>query len=316
MSGGPHQRVKTCGDFRVGLQVVPIGPSECLVIRGRAGANGGEHGSPRVRHPAADTVEVQEESSSFVEENAGEIIEFESARRGIREYAFRGQMAEDPVKRIAIGSGRRGKLGDIRGARGDVIRHPEGRDDVDTPRGAEVSEFPDIHSDSMTQADMLDSMANNEPDATLRKQLAAMISGGHAHITFEDVVRDFPRHRIGQRPPGIPHSAWELLEHLRIAQNDIVEFSRSGNYESPSWPEGYWPADTAPSDSADWDRSVQQYLDDRARLVEMLSDPAHDLHAEFPWGDGQTLLREALLVLDHNSYHLGQLMLVKKSWQD
>lgn len=155
-------------------------------------------------------------------------------------------------------------------------------------------------------------MAHNEADRLVRKQLAAMISGGHAHITFEDAVHGFPLDRIGERPPEMPHSAWELLEHLRIAQHDIVEFSRSGEHQSPKWPEGYWPAAPAPGDPAEWDHSVRNFLKDRARFEEMLSDPARDLLAAFPWGDGQTLLREALLIMDHNSYHLGQLMLVKK----
>jgi uncharacterized damage-inducible protein DinB len=149
-------------------------------------------------------------------------------------------------------------------------------------------------------------------DASLREHLIQLLKGGHAHATFEDAVRKFPVEKAGIRPNGAPHSAWDLLEHIRIAQNDILRFSQSADYESPSWPDGYWPAAPAPAGEMEWHRSVRAFHKDLADFQAMVRDPARDLHARFPWGDGQTLLREALLIADHNAYHLGQLVLVRR----
>lgn len=149
-------------------------------------------------------------------------------------------------------------------------------------------------------------------DRTLRKQLVEVLRGGHAHATFDDTVDGFPVKQAGVRPGKMPHSAWELLEHMRIAQNDILEFSRSADYISPKWPDDYWPASPAPSGEAEWRKSVQLFREDLAAFEALLQDPRQDLNRPFPWGDGQTLLREALLIIDHNSYHLGQLMLVRR----
>ncbi len=118
--------------------------------------------------------------------------------------------------------------------------------------------------------------------------------------------------RAGIRPNGSPHSAWELLEHLRISQNDILLFSQSSDYVSPGWPEGYWPAHPAPAKSEDWSESVRAFRDDRATFESLVRDPNRDLSERIPWGDGQTLLREVLVLADHNAYHLGQLVLVRK----
>ncbi|MCZ2076912.1 MAG: DinB family protein [Bryobacteraceae bacterium] len=150
-------------------------------------------------------------------------------------------------------------------------------------------------------------------DGTLRKQLVEMLHGGHAHATFIDTVEGFPVKQAGVRPDNMPHSGWELLEHMRIAQNDILEFSRSADYISPKWPDGYWPASPAPSSEADWRKSVQLFREDLAAFEGLLQDRGQDLSQPFPWGDGQTLLREALLIIGHNSYHLGQLMLVRRA---
>lgn len=147
-------------------------------------------------------------------------------------------------------------------------------------------------------------------DAALRKQLRELLGGGHAHAALDDVVGDFPSDRAGIRPEGAPHSAWELLEHMRIAQNDILRFCQSADYVSPPWPQGYWPASPAPSRPELWDKSVQAMKDDLAAFEALLKDG--DLYRPFPWGDGQNLLREALLIADHNSYHLGQLALVRR----
>ena len=149
-------------------------------------------------------------------------------------------------------------------------------------------------------------------DQSLRDQLVAMLKGGHAHITFDKTVEHFPLDRIGVRPPGMPHSAWELLEHIRIAQNDILKFSESADHVSPEWPGGYWPASPAPGDAKDWGKSVRSFRADLTAFEKLVQDPKRDLFEPFPRGEGQTLLREAILIVDHNSYHLGQLLLVRR----
>lgn len=153
-------------------------------------------------------------------------------------------------------------------------------------------------------------MANS--DSTLRKQLITSISGREAHIDFASAVKDFPPALRGLKPAGAPHTAWQLLEHMRIAQHDILEFSRDPNYKSPEWPEGYWPESEAPPDPKAWDSSVRALEHDARELHKLIEDSRQDLFKPFPHGDGQNLLREALLVASHNSYHLGQLVFLKK----
>ena len=150
-------------------------------------------------------------------------------------------------------------------------------------------------------------------DKELREQLVALLEGGHAHAGFDDAVKDFPNEKAGVRPDGLPHSAWELLEHIRLAQEDILRFSQSAEWTSPKWPEGYWPKSPQPANPKQWDESVARVRRDLAEFIALVRDLKQDLHAKFPWGDGQTLLREALLIADHNSYHLGQLVLVRKA---
>jgi hypothetical protein len=150
-------------------------------------------------------------------------------------------------------------------------------------------------------------------DSDLREHLVELLDGGHAHIRFDDAVKDFPRDMRGLRPDGCPHSAWELLEHLRIAQWDILEFSRDANHVSPDFPSGYWPASAAPSDDAAWDASVAAFRRDLDALAALARDASVDLYARIPHGDGQTVLREILLAADHNAYHLGQFMIVRRA---
>ena len=149
-------------------------------------------------------------------------------------------------------------------------------------------------------------------EQVLREHLVAALRGGHAHITFDKAVRGFPSDRVGIRPGGLPHSAWELLEHIRLAQEDILRFSQSADYVSPPWPEGYWPSSPAPERDTQWAASIRRYRKDLDEFEAMILDPAKNLRKKFPWGDGQTLLREALTIIDHTSYHLGQLVLVRK----
>lgn len=149
-------------------------------------------------------------------------------------------------------------------------------------------------------------------DAALRKQLVKLLSSGEAHAEFEDTIRDFPEELRGKRPQGSPHSPWQLLEHMRLAQSDILEFSRDAQHESPVFPDGYWPAAPEPPDAEAWDKAVNSFLADRSALCDLVADASVDLYARIPHGSGQTLLREALLTADHNAYHLGQLLLLRR----
>lgn len=146
----------------------------------------------------------------------------------------------------------------------------------------------------------------------LRDHLVTLLDGRQAHLEFDTVVDALPFELQGRQPEGAPHSAWQLLEHMRIAQWDILEFSRNPKHVSPSWPEGYWPQEAAPRDENAWGKSVADFRANLQELKRLVSDPKADLFAPFPHGDGQTLLREALLVADHNAYHLGQLVLVRR----
>lgn len=149
-------------------------------------------------------------------------------------------------------------------------------------------------------------------DSDLRQHVLTLLKGGNAHATFDDAVKNFPPDLRGKKPKGAEHSAWQLLEHLRIAQWDILEFSRDPKHQSPDWPSGYWPAKPAPPDEKAWDKSVRAFRRDLKELSEMVADESIDLFARIPHGDGQTVLREALLAADHNAYHIGQLVLVRR----
>ena len=149
-------------------------------------------------------------------------------------------------------------------------------------------------------------------DERLREHLIELLNGGSAHVAFSDVVEDMPEKLRGVKPSGLPHSAWMLLEHLRIAQWDILEFSRNAKYKAPKWPEGYWPSTEGPPSVAAWNKSIQQFRKDLKAMKDLVTNPKTDLYARIPWGDGQTILREALLVADHNAYHLGQLLDVRR----
>ncbi|MDQ6759325.1 MAG: DinB family protein [Acidobacteriota bacterium] len=147
---------------------------------------------------------------------------------------------------------------------------------------------------------------------SLRKHLADLLSMKGAHLTFDAALSGFPVELRGSKPPGAPHSPWQLLEHLRIAQEDILDFSRNPNYKEKKFPDDYWPATEAPPTSQAWEASIQQFKDELNQMQELIADTSHDLLAKIPHGKGQTLLREALLVADHNAYHLGQLVFLRK----
>ena len=148
--------------------------------------------------------------------------------------------------------------------------------------------------------------------ASLRQHLIELLTAGHAHATFEDAIEGLPANLRGDKPDKFPHSPWMILEHLRIAQWDILEFSRNGKHESPKFPEGYWPKSETPPSANAWTTSVEQFESDLKAMKDLISNPKTDLFAKIPWGDGQTVLREAMLVADHNSYHVAQLVDVRR----
>lgn len=149
-------------------------------------------------------------------------------------------------------------------------------------------------------------------DQHLRQNLAYLIAGGGAHAKFDDAIKNLPPSLRGKKPANFPHSAWMILEHLRIAQWDILEFSRNRKHKSPNWPEGYWPKQPAPPNAAAWTKCIRQFRADQKAMLALIANPKTDLFAKIPWGDGQTILREALLVADHNAYHLAQLVDVRR----
>ena len=151
-----------------------------------------------------------------------------------------------------------------------------------------------------------------DPHASLRQHLIEVLTGGHAHATFEDAVKGLPSKLHGSKPAHFPHSPWMILEHLRIAQWDILEFSRNKKHESPKWPEGYWPKTETPPNEQAWNKSVEQFESDLKAIKDLVKNPKTDLFAKIPWGDGQPILREALLAADHNAYHVAQLVDVRR----
>lgn len=164
-------------------------------------------------------------------------------------------------------------------------------------------------------------MAKAEPPNTevserneLRKQLIGLLDGGQAHATFEQAVADFPENFRGTVPEGLPYSAWQIVEHIRIAQRDILDFSAppTGGYHGRTWPDQYWPAEPAPPSHDDWDRSIAAIHGDREAFKKLLLKSDADLAKPFRWGTGQNLVREALLIADHTGYHTGELIVLRR----
>ena len=153
----------------------------------------------------------------------------------------------------------------------------------------------------------------------LREHVLDLLRGRNAHVDFEKAVADLPSKLRGVKPKGAPHTAWQLLEHMRIAQWDILEFSRDPKHISPPWPEGCWPKTEAPPSPAAWNNSLRKFRADWKAMAKLVADRKKNLFARIPHGTGQTLLREALLVADHNAYHLGQLVLLRRllgAWKE
>jgi len=156
-------------------------------------------------------------------------------------------------------------------------------------------------------------------DQMLRDHVLYLLRDGGAHLSFDKAVAGLPAKLRGAKPPGVPHTPWRLLEHMRIAQWDILEFSRNSHHASPKFPEGYWPKGEAPPNAAAWNDSLKQFRADLKGMENLVADPKTDLFARIPHGDGQTILREALLVADHNSYHLGQMVVIRRmlgAWKE
>ncbi len=159
-------------------------------------------------------------------------------------------------------------------------------------------------------------------DSALRQELIAALKGGNAHARFEDAVADFPaqlrgkmlRGKKGGEKAALPYSAWQLVEHIRLAQNDILRFcnNHDGSYREMNFPDDYWPKTAAPPSVHAWEKSIAAVLSDRDAIIQLIADPTHELAAAFSWGDGQNLLREAILVIDHNSYHVGELLALRR----
>lgn len=154
---------------------------------------------------------------------------------------------------------------------------------------------------------------NKSNDKALREHLEYLLKGGGAHIHFEDAVHGFPPGKRGVFVKGLPHTGWQLLEHARIAQWDILQFSRNAKHVSPDFPAGYWPKTPLPPSQEAWEKSWKSFEKDLKEMIALVTNPRTDLYAKIPQGDGQTILREALLLADHNAYHLGQIVDLRRA---
>jgi hypothetical protein len=158
-----------------------------------------------------------------------------------------------------------------------------------------------------------------DQDKSLREHLVRLLDGEGAHINLSDALDGLPKDARGKKATNMPHSPWRLLEHIRIAQHDIVDFCTDPKYKDLKWPDDYWPKAEGPKDETEWEKSIEDIGHDLERMKSLVADPKTDLFAKIPWGDGQTYLREALLVADHNAYHVGELVAVRRAlgaWKD
>ena len=155
-------------------------------------------------------------------------------------------------------------------------------------------------------------MAQDQSDESLRKHVLDLLRGGGAHLSFDDFVNDFPADLCDRQIPGLPYTPWQVLEHMRLAQWDILEFSRDANHVSPEFPKGYWPKPDELGNPTLWQQTIDKFHNDLHEMEALVEDPSTDLHAKIPHGDGQTILREALLIADHNAYHLGVLAVMAR----
>lgn len=150
------------------------------------------------------------------------------------------------------------------------------------------------------------------PAAAVIHELEAALNGGNAHASFDDAVKGVNQKLLAEVPDGLPYSIWQLVEHIRITQWDILEFSRNHNHASPAWPEGYWPKEKAPAHAADWQRSLDRIAADKKAFIGLLHQAGEGIYTPFPHGDGQSLFREAVLIIDHTSYHTGEIIVLRR----
>jgi hypothetical protein len=156
-------------------------------------------------------------------------------------------------------------------------------------------------------------------DEVIRQELLELLRGGHAHMDFDQAVADFPPQTMNEMAPKAPYTPWQLLEHMRIAQWDILAFIQDPDYVSPDWPEGYWPAEGQTATEATWDETVRQFRADREALIALVEDPETDLTAPLPHAPEYTVVREILTAMDHSAYHLGEFALMREvmgTWGD
>jgi hypothetical protein len=155
-------------------------------------------------------------------------------------------------------------------------------------------------------------MTHKHEDDSLRKHVLYLLRGGGAHLSFDDFVNSFPADLCNRQIDGLPYTPWQVLEHMRLAQWDILEFSRDPNHVSPEFPKGYWPKRDELGTAALWQNTVDEFRKDLQQMEALVEDESTDLHAKIPHGEGQTILREALLIADHNAYHLGVLAVMAR----
>jgi uncharacterized damage-inducible protein DinB len=181
------------------------------------------------------------------------------------------------------------------------------------PMGTQVRTKPKVKTKPKSKRRATKKSSSDSKDGALRKHLIELLRSRGAHADFDEAIDGLPESLRGARVKEVPFTAWKLLEHLRLAQWDILEFSRNPKHKSPEWPAGYWPEGDAPPNPAAWDASVAAFRRDLAEMEKLANDPSNDLFAPIPHGQGQTLLREVLLVADHNSYHVGQVILLRRA---
>ena len=155
-------------------------------------------------------------------------------------------------------------------------------------------------------------MKKPKKQKSLSEHLVELLAGGHAHVDFESAVKDWPADLQGKKPEGAAHTPWEVLEHMRIAQWDILEFTRNSKHVSPEFPAGYWPKTQAPPDNKAWNKTLAAFRSDLKAMIKIAQSKSTDFFTPLRHDDGQTVLREVLLVADHNAYHLGELLLLRR----
>lgn len=152
----------------------------------------------------------------------------------------------------------------------------------------------------------------SDSEKQLREKLVKLLDGGEAHMSFNDAVSDFPTKHINDFPPNVPYTFWHLIEHIRITQWDILEFITNPNYKYIKWPDEYWPKRDKKAKKSDWEKTIKVYNSDLKKLIKIVKDPKTNLYKKIPWGEGQNILREILLVCDHSAYHIGELGILRQ----